>query len=224
MSGPTVEIVECSQGTSEWFNARAGACTASMFSTVRDTLKSGPNKGGYKKAAEDYAFKLAIERISGEALQGEQFETFSMRRGHELEPDARALHSFKIGQDVQTAGIVRTTDGKFGASVDGLIGDDGISEYKCFVAPEKLRSILIDGDIGDVTNQVQGGLWLTGRKWCDFALYCPALACIDQELTVKRVYRDDDYIEAMERDLLAFDELVESYRARLLTAVQEVAA
>ena len=211
-----IEIVECQQGTADWFNARSQAITASMFSTVRDTLKSGPNKGGYKKAAEDYAFRLAIERISGEALQDEQFQTFSMKRGHDLEPEARDIHAFRIGCDVQTAGIVRTKDRKFGASVDGLIGDDGISEYKCFVAPEKLKAILIDGDISDVTDQIQGGLWLTGRQWCDFALYCPALSCIDQELTVKRVHRDDDYIEAMERDLLAFDGLVESYRSQLM--------
>jgi hypothetical protein len=210
-----IEIIDCAQGSSDWFAARAGAVTASMFSTVRDTLKSGPNKGGYKKAAEDYAFRLAVERISGSALQDEQFQTYAMRRGNELEPDARAIHEFRTGCTVETAGMVRTTDRKFGASVDGLVGDDGISEYKCFVAPEKLKTILIDNDISGVTDQIQGGLWLTGRQWCDFALYCPALASIDCELTVRCVYRDDDYIEAMEHDLLAFDELVESFRMKL---------
>lgn len=219
----TVEIVECQQGTAEWFNARSQAVTASMFSTVREKLKTGPNKGGYKRAAEDYAFRLAIERISGECLQGEEFETHSMRRGHELEPEARAIHSFRIGSDIETAGMARTTDRKFGASVDGLIGDDGISEYKCFVAPEKLRTILLDGDISEIADQIQGGLWLTGRLWCDFALYCPALVKIDCELTIHRVYRDDDYIEALEKDLLAFDELVESYKERLMNTQKEAA-
>lgn len=211
-----MKVITCEQGSTEWHRARAGAITASNFNLVRDRLKSGPNKGGLKKDALDYAFRLAVERISGEPLdEGGAFETFAMRRGHELEPEARSLHALRYGLDIDRAGIVLADDARFGASADGLIGGDGGSEYKCFVNPEKIRSIVIDGDIDDYLPQVQGCLWLTGRSWWHFGLYCPALARVGRELTIYPVERDDDYIEALEKDMVAFDRVVEEYCARL---------
>lgn len=212
----TIEIIDCEQRSEEWYQARAGCITASMFQTIMDKLKTGKNKGGYKKAAEDYAFRLAIERIAGDALRGSEFETYDMRRGRELEPEARNLHAMMYDLDIEPTGMVRTKDGKFGASADGLIGKDGGCEYKCLLSPELLKAILIDGNTEEFEAQVQGGMWLTGRTWWHFCLYCPALAPIGKDLTVIPVERDDDYIEPMEAELLEFDTLVESYRAQLL--------
>ena len=112
------------QGSPEWHAARAGVITASMFATCRQKLKSGPSKGEFAAAAGDYAFRLAVERISGQPLD-EGFETWAMRRGHELEPAARLEHELAIGVVVQPAGFVTTDDNLFGASADGLIGEDG---------------------------------------------------------------------------------------------------
>lgn len=205
-------LVEAPQGSPEWHSARAGAVTASMFKAVRERLKSGSNKGDYTKAAKDYAFRLAIERISWQPLD-EGFETWSMRRGRELEPAAREAHAEKIGKPIQQTGLVLTDDERFGASADGLIDEDGGAEYKCLVSPERLREIIIDKDLSDFRDQVQGCLWLTGRKWWNFVLYCPALAPAGKDLIIHEQTRDDDYIEAMERDLLAFDKLVMEYKA-----------
>ena len=210
-----IKIIECAQGGPEWHKARAGSITASMASTIRDTYKSGKNKGEYKAAARDYAFRLAIERLSGEPL-GEGFTTYQMRRGNELEPEARLLHEERIEMLIEHAGFVVTEDGKFGASADGLINDDGGSEYKCLVAPERIRSILFDGDLSEFQDQIQMCLWLTNRKWWHFCLYCPALAMVGKELTLIEVKRDDDYIAAMEQDLIAFDRLVCEYVERIL--------
>lgn len=211
-------VVQCEQGDSLWWQERAGAITASMFRPIRDRLKSGPNKGGYKKEAQDYAFRLAVERLSGEALMDDQFQPYAARRGQELEPEARAMHSFRIDRDIRRTGLVKTDDGKFGASADGLIDDDGGSEYKCLVAPEKLRAIIIDRDLSEFTDQVQGCLWLTGRKWWHFCLYCPALASVGTDLIIHEVKRDDDYIEALEKDLVAFDKLVCEYMEQIQEA------
>lgn len=195
--------IECAQGSQEWHKARAGAITASNFAEVRKRLKTGPNKGEFSSKAKDYAFRLAIERISGEPLD-EGFETWAMERGRELEPEARLEHEMQAGVVVQRAGFVLTDDGVFGASADGLIGEDGGSEYKCFVSPERLRMILIDGDTSELVDQVQGCMWITGRRWWHIALYCPALRSIGKALWWRKVIRDDDYIEAMEADLMAF--------------------
>lgn len=195
------------QGSPEWHAARAGVITASMFATCRQKLKSGPSKGEFAAAAGDYAFRLAVERISGQPLD-EGFETWAMRRGHELEPAARLEHELAIGVVVQPAGFVTTDDNLFGASADGLIGEDGGAEYKCLVDPSRLRRVLLTGDISEFMDQVQGGMWITGRSWWDFCLYCPALERIGLQLWRRRVERDDNYIDAMEMDLIAFERLV----------------
>lgn len=183
----------------------------------------GEAVGDWTEIAKSYAFRLAVERISGKPLD-EGFETWAMRRGHELEPEARATHSLKHGLDIEEAGFVRTTDGRFGASADGLIGKDGGSEYKCFIAPDSLRPIVIDGNVDDYLPQCQGGLWLTGRKWWHFCVYCPALASAGKDLLVFPMERDDEYIEQMEQTLIQFDSLVESLRERLMDNEQQEAA
>lgn len=167
--------------------------------------------GDWSEAAKNYAFRLACERIAGFAIDGFEFETYAMRRGREMEETCRRKHEEAIGEFVDLAGFVRTADGRFGCSADSLIGEDGGAEYKCFYAPEKVRPILTSDDWGDVMDQVQGCMWLTGRKWWDMCLYFPALANIGRDFTRKRIHRDDDYIERLEADLIEFDKLVESW-------------
>lgn len=175
---------------------------------------AGEKVGKPSDAALAYAFRLAIERISGTPLD-EGYETWAMERGHELEPEARRRHEVETGQSVDRIGFVMTDDGRFGASLDGTIGADGAAEYKCFLDPVKLRAIHVDGDVGEVREQAQGGLWVTGRRWMDVVCYCPALAACGKDLWRLRVERDDDFIEAMELDLVEFSKLVDQYEAHL---------
>lgn len=170
--------------------------------------------GDWSEAAKDYAFRLAIERIGGEPLD-EGFETWAMARGRELEPEARAAHEMAAGVVVQPVGLALTDDGAFGASADGFIGSAGGAEYKCLIAPDRLRAVLIDGDLSEFADQCQGGMWITGRDYWHFALYCPALASIGKELWWREWRRDDDYIEKMEADLVQFKALVDETEARL---------
>jgi hypothetical protein len=207
-------IVNCTQGSPEWHQARCGVITASLFQVARTRLKSGANKGDFSSAAKDYAFRLAVERISAEPLD-EGFQTWQMKRGNELEPDARFAHELAAGVKVERCGFVLTDDEAFGASADGLIGEDGGAEYKCLVAPDRLRSVLVDGDLSEFADQVQGCLWITGRKYWHFALYCPALASIGKELWWREWQRDDDYIEQLENDLVAFKAMVDENEAIL---------
>lgn len=204
-------VINCVQGDEIWHASRAGVTTASNFADCCEMLKNG----SFSKKAQQYAFKLAIERISGKLLQEDKFETWEMRRGREEEPNARFAHEQKIGVMVEQTGIVLTDDRLFGASVDGFINEDGCAEYKCFVSPTSLMPILLDGDISDCVYQIQGQLWITGRSYCDFCLYCPALDAIGKKLTVFRVERDDNFIEKMEVKLLKFNQLVNEYEAKL---------
>jgi hypothetical protein len=176
-----------------------------------DRALAGEKVGDWTTAAKDYAFRIAVERISGITTDDGQFETWAMRRGKELEPLARQAHEATSLVVVEECGFMSTDDRKFGVSVDGLVGDDEGVEYKCFIDPAKLRSIHMDNDIGDVHWQVQGGLWLTGRKRWHFGLYCPALKPVKKDLKLITFDRDEDSIENLEKTLVEFDQLVESY-------------
>lgn len=205
------------QGSEEWHACRTGRITASMFSTVRKRLKSGPNRGDYTQEAKTYAFQLALERISGEP-QDERFETWQMRRGRELEPEARDRHALRTGLKIAHTGFVETPDGKFGASADGVIEADGISEYKCFTSPASLRKVLHELDVSEQRDQVQGCLAVSGRGWIHLCFYTPGLAGHSSaDLVIFEGERDDEYIEELWADLFAFDRLVEEYREHLVS-------
>lgn len=206
-----MKILNCKQGSPEWLQARCGKITASMFGAICKRLKSGE----FSSECHKYAFRLACERISGQLLDDDQFETYAMRRGRELEPIARYVHEQRIGEKVEQLGFIATDDDLFGASLDGIIGDDGASEYKCFMSPSSLMPILLNDDISDIEHQAQGGMWISGRKWIDVCLYCPSLCDVDLDFSSFRVHRDDNFIEKMESELITFNDLVESYILKL---------
>ncbi len=201
--------------------AKAGYKTKPKLTETVQRAIDGLPVGDFSEAAKNYAFRLAIERISNEPLD-EGFETWAMKRGHELEPMARAAHERHADLVVDPCGFVTTADIAFGASADGLISSSGGAEYKCLVDPLRLRTALIDNDIGDFMDQVQGGMWITGRTWWDFCIYCPALAGIGRDFTRWRVLRDDDYINTMETELLEFKQLVDHNEAALRGNIQEL--
>ncbi len=215
-------IHQCEQGSREWFEARAGVITASMFSEVRRRLKSGENAGDYTQAAKEYAFKLAVERIGKTLLEEDGFKGWQAERGNRLEEECRIRHEADIGEIVELAGFVTTDCGRFGCSADAFVGEDGGGEYKCFLAPSKLRPIIVDDDWGTIADQVQGCIWITERRqWWDQCLYAPILAPIRLDFIRTRAYRDDEYIRDLINDLLLFDALVEEYREQIVAAADK---
>lgn len=203
-------------GLSEKAAAERAGYKAVPRSAIIEKAIAGEPIGDFSEAAKNYAFRLAIERISGEPLD-EGFETFAMRRGHELEPAARAEHEVQSGLLVKRAGFV--LDGAYGCSADGFIGEDGGSEYKCFINPEKLRTFHIENDASEVFEQAQGCMWLTRRKWWHIGLYCPALAPVGRHLWWRRFERDDAFIEKMRSDLEPFRQMVDRFHDQLLLPV-----
>lgn len=208
---PEPTIIDGDQGGKKWKTDRSGLVTASMACVVKKRLKSGEFSG----AAQKYAFRLAIERITGTFLD-DTFETEYMRRGTRLEEDARVRHEQRIGDLIEQVSLVISPCGRYGASPDGFIRSDGGAEYKCFVSPEKLMPILINGDVSDIQDQMQMNMWLTGREWWHFGLYCPALKAIDRDLTIIPTERNETYIDALKKDLAEFDCLVQSYQQQVL--------
>jgi hypothetical protein len=176
-----LEIIECDQGTDQWYAARLGIPTASCFATVMAKGKDG----GASKTRADYLRKLA-----GEILTGQPMESYSnghMERGKEWEPDARHLYAFMHDCEPQTVGFIR--NGNKGCSPDSLIGNDGGLEIKAALPHIQVERLLSGRLPAEHRAQVQGSLWIAEREWWDFTSYCPRLP-----LFVVREYRDEEYI------------------------------
>ena len=207
-----MKFIECPQGTPEWFAGRVGRVTASCFADAISVCsrKSGARDIGDPTAvAERYAADLAIERISGQQ-HGEPPKAWVLERGHQMEAAARMHYEARTGSFVTEAGICVTDDGLFGYSTDGLVDDDGLIEIKAPIDSLKILSMWMTGDTSEYDHQMQGGMWITGRKWCDFIMYAPDLAAVGKDLFIKRVHRNDEFIDAMVAQLAKFDALVEA--------------
>lgn len=198
-------FIECLQGSPEWHQARAGVITASCFAEAisRMSRTSGKRKTGDPTGASDkYAADLAIERISGKPY-GAPPKAWVLDRGHEMERLARMEYEARTSAMANEAGLVLTEDRLFGYSTDGFVGDDGLIEIKAPIDSLKIIEVM-DGDLSEYQHQMQGGMWITGRRWCDFIMYVPDLEKAGKDLYVKRVLRDDAFIDAMVLELAAF--------------------
>lgn len=165
-----------------------------------------------------YAWLIAIETIAREPLD-DTFVTYAMKRGRELEPVARAVYEQRTGCLVEEVSLILTDDELFGYSSDGFRDDDGLIEIKCPMACDKLGEVWAHPERAhlEYLDQMQGGLWITGRKYCDLAVYCPWLASVGKDLFVKRIYRDEAAIERMELALLDFRKIVDGFLEILRT-------
>lgn len=194
-------VHECEQRTDEWHQLRIGLATASRFKEILT-----PAKLEYSKQAYKYALTCATEQIIGEPCDLDR--TQWMDRGTELEPEARAAYEFDMDCVVKPCGFITTDDGLTGCSADGLVGDDGGIEIKCPSARVHFGYML--GDSPPHVAQVQGCLFVTGRKWWDWVSYCPG-----QPLHRIRFERDDAFCDALGGALARFHEEVADIRGRL---------
>ena len=197
-----MKIIDCEQGSPEWFSARAGIPTASEFHTVMAKGKGG----GESLTRKTYLLKLAGEIITGEPM--ESFTSAHMERGKAMEDEARDLYSFMTDSDPLRVGFV--TNGRAGASPDSLIGDRGGLEIKTKL-PHLLIDLLLKGEMPpEHKAQVQGCMWIAEREWWDFAAYWPKLP-----LFTKRIIRDDTYIRTIADAVDQFNDELDATVARL---------
>jgi hypothetical protein len=212
-----VILINCTQGSEEWLKARCAAITASRAADAISVLsrKSGDKNPGDPTAASDkYAYDLAFERISG-VPYGEPIKAWTLERGHELEKMARMEYEARTGNLASESGVMLTDDRLFGYSTDGLVGDDGLIEIKCPVDSVKIMDMLTTCDVSEYMHQMQLGMWISNRKWCDFIQYVPALEHVGKDLFYMRVKRDEDFIDDMVTKLLQFEKRVTAYEQML---------
>lgn len=188
-----MQVINIEQGTQEWLDARSGVVTGSRFKDIVT-----PAKAELSKSSKTYMHELVAERMGATVSF---YQNDHMKRGNELEPDARTAYEFIKDCKVDEVGFCLHDSKLIGVSPDGLIGEDGGLEIKC---PKETTHIsyLEKGELPLIYKpQVQGCMWVTGRKWWDFMSYHPDLPPL-----IVRVYRDEDYIASMRKCIVKFSE------------------
>ena len=183
MGSPTYHF-DIEQGSDDWHALRRGKITASAVSRlVTSTCKPANND-----TSRAQLLQLLAERITGES--DASFYNDDMARGHLLEPLARGIYA-KIYSPVVECGFITADFGgvELGYSPDGLVGADGLIEIKSPRPKNHLKAMLADEVPDEYVPQVQTGLAVTGRAWCDFITYAPGLP-----LFIHRVKRDEGFI------------------------------
>jgi len=184
-------IKDIDQGSEEWLQLRQGVVTASNFSKIITSTE--------KESAtlEKFAHELASQKMLMKSE--EHYKNATMQRGNDLEPFARqayqeSLASFELVEEV---GFIISDCGDYGCSPDGLVGEDGLLEIKCPQATTHLQYLLDNKLPTQYIQQVQGQLWVSNRKWCDFVSYHPDF--ITKQLLVIRVGRDEEFITKLDK-------------------------
>jgi predicted phage-related endonuclease len=144
-----------------------------------------------------------MERITGQSIS-EGFTTADMQRGIDLEEIARARYEAASGNMVDQVGFVKhpKIEG-FGASPDGLIGEDGLVEIKCPSMAVHVGYWLDEVVPSEYQDQMMAQLACTGRKWCDFVSFDDRVA-EDMQLFIIRFEPKPEEIKKLENEVIQF--------------------
>jgi putative phage-type endonuclease len=180
------------QGSPEWHAQRAGKLTASRFHEAVTKTKNG--EWGASRA--NYRAEIVVARKSNGWLH-KRFVSDAMRWGTETQPQAQAVYEIRTGLEIAECGFIDHPGlAGSGASPDGLIGEDGMVEFKCPNTATHFDMILGGPIKHAYVLQMQWQMACTGRAWCDFVSFDPR---VEERLRlhVRRHTRDDGMIERM---------------------------
>lgn len=210
-----LNIIECIQGSPEWLEARCGMLGASR---IADAIRKAKREStGELQTRANLKMELAVERVTGKLI--DHYVSDWMERGLELEPLARAAYELRIGTDTEQVGFVLHPDRDAlrwaGCSPDGLIGKDGMVQFKC--PKNTTHAEYLIGECVPTEYRPQM-LWemacCPGRAWSDFVSYCPDFKP-PLDLFICRLERDNARIAEMEAEAKKFLEEVEALVTRL---------
>jgi len=208
------EYADLEQGSDEWLKVRRGMITASTIGRLitPKTIKPAGNPDSRALIAE-----LAAERITG--WSDPVYVNADMQRGTDDEPRARDLYSEKYAPVTELGFMVEEDLGgrglRLGFSPDGLVGDDGLLEIKSR-RPKKHLETILSGEV-PVENraQIQAGLLVSRRAWCDYVSYCSGMP-----MWRTRVTPDTRWVEAIvatvEQAELSIESMVNRYQGAVI--------
>lgn len=211
---------DVAQHTEQWERLRKGIITASVMKNL--ISKKTDKKTGEvsylvpdTEKSKSYLFQLAAERIYPDL--GDNYQSRAMERGVVDEVDAFNLYSQKYEQ-LRTCGFVTNSEHGvlLGMSPDGLtaLHDKGQTEAKSRDPKFQIETLFYDDMPDDFTIQVQTGLIVTKREWCDFISYCGGAV-----MYRKRIFPDafvqQEIIKAAQQAEKQINAIVEKVRSSI---------
>lgn len=188
----------------EWEKQRLGMVTGSNFSKL---VKKSRDKKSYQlsesKTASDLIYKIAWERLlkQGNISNGLgrlNVSSREMQHGNDYEGQALLKFQEETGLEVKPNTGFHQHDDWIGGTPDAFVEDDAIVEVKCpWNGGNHIYSLLnkvVYND--DHMYQIQGYLWITGRKKCYFVTYDPDLI-EELQLNIIEVQRDEEMISGI---------------------------
>ncbi len=117
-----------------------------------------------------------------------------------MEPIARAAYEAHTGTFVTQTGFwLHPEIPYFGASPDGLVGDDGLIEIKCPRTSTHLRYRSDNKPPTQYKRQMMCQLLCTGRKWVDFVSFDNRVRDSKQLFIVRFEPKQSDMDEMLEK-------------------------
>ena len=173
----------------EWLMAWCGLLTASevKYLVTPKTLKVCSNEKSIS-----HTFEIMAQRLNG--FVEDSYVSSDMLRGTIDEIEARNIYSKEYAPVVETGFITNDKWGfTIGYSPDGiLIEGEGSIEIKSRKQKLQTKTIVENEMPSDFLIQVQTGLLVSEKEWCDFISYCSGTP-----LFVKRIYPDEKVQDAI---------------------------
>ena len=193
------------QKSPEWFELRK------QYPLTASEAQAIGNQG---RGLETLVMEKMAEKYS--TADREQITNEHIERGVELEPQARSLYELETGNEVKEVGFVTNANiSKFGgASPDGLIGNDGLIEIKCFEDSKHFKMTLEeDFEIeSKYVWQMQMQMLICERKWCDFVAYNPNYK---KSFLIKRITPDLVIQEKIRTGLAMGEQLINKIESKI---------
>lgn len=135
---------------------------------------------------------LAAERITGHTE--DVYVSSDMWRGTIEEPIAREFYAAHHAPVTECGFMVREQNGvRIGYSPDGLVGDDGLVEFKSRKPKKHIKTVLDGKPPAENMAQLQCGLYVSGRDWIDYGSFSGGL-----HFWTVRVYPDQRWFDAIQ--------------------------
>lgn len=204
------------QGSVAWLKERCGCLTASRMAEAMDFLKGGKESDKRRKLK----IEVIAERMTDSMVS--RYVNDAMQWGIEQEPIARARYEEVTGTLVQLCGFAIHGDiNFFGASPDGLVGDDGLIEIKCPTSTTYMEWV-VSGVVPDQHKpQMLAQLAVTGRRYVDFFAFDPRVKVSSHQHFLRRFEPPEEDIAVVEEAARKFLSEVESLFDTVIS--QEVA-
>lgn len=188
------------QGSEAWFEMRRGLATGSHFAEVM-----AQGKGGAESTTRrNYRMRLALEIVTGKVISDGFKGNAHTERGKELEAFARMAYESITGNIVVEKDFIKHQYLGCGVSPDGLIGEDGMVEFKCPIPAIHWEYLQLNGQPpAEYKWQVYGEMWVSGRRWNDFVSYCEDMP-ESLQTHITRVLWDDKIIAELEAGVSKF--------------------